>query len=319
MSDLSSASHSETDRSSDAGGFSGIECIAVVGAGTMGRGIAEVAVRAGKQVRLVDAEAEIARSAAEEIGRRLREDEDGEPAEDVGAGEAKPTSSGSTPDRLTVGTDLEATVRSADLVVEAVPERADLKGRILSEADAVAPEGALIASNTSSISITRLAGRTERPDRVLGLHFFNPVPAMEGVELVRGVRTSDRTLRVAEALVEELGKSPVRVNDSPGFVSNRVLMPMINEAIFSVMEGVAEPKDVDAIMKLGARHPMGPLELADLIGLDVCLEVMEVLHREIGEDKYRPCPLLRRMVDSGRLGRKTGRGFYTYSEDEGTS
>lgn len=263
----------------------------------MGRGIAQVAVRAGRSVHLVDAEASIVREARTEIAERLREREE---AADVPL------------DRLTVGTDPAEACAAADLVVEAVPEQFALKANVLRTADEAAPEGALLASNTSSISITRLAAETGRPERVLGMHFFNPVPVMEGVELVEGLATEEAAMRRAESLVEELGKRPVRVNDSPGFVSNRVLMPMINESIYCVMEGVAEPKEVDAVMELGTAHPMGPLALADLIGLDVCLDVMEVLHEELGEDKYRPCPLLRRMVDAGRLGRKTGEGFYEY-------
>jgi 3-hydroxybutyryl-CoA dehydrogenase len=180
--------------------------------------------------------------------------------------------------------------------------------------DAHAPGDAMLASNTSSISITWIAAQTERPEQVIGMHFFNPVPVMTLVEVVRGQRTSDETFDTVSGLAEDLGKNPVEVEDYPGFVSNRILMPMINEAIFCVMEGVAEPDDIDTVMKLGMNHPMGPLTLADFIGLDVCLHIMEVLHDELGDDKYRPCPLLRRMVTAGQLGRKTGEGFFPYNE-----
>jgi 3-hydroxybutyryl-CoA dehydrogenase len=200
----------------------------------------------------------------------------------------------------------------ADFVVEAVPEQRDLKIRVLKEVDPILGPGVILASNTSSISITELAAHTRRPDRFIGMHFMNPVPVMVLVEVIRGLATSDATFGATMALCEKLGKNPVAVNDSPGFVSNRVLMPMINEAAFAVMEGVATPEAVDAVMKLGMNHPMGPLELADLVGLDVCVDILDVLHKGLGDPKYRACPLLRRYVAAGWLGRKSGRGFYQY-------
>ncbi|MGD8601488.1 MAG: 3-hydroxyacyl-CoA dehydrogenase NAD-binding domain-containing protein, partial [Gemmatimonadota bacterium] len=217
-----------------------------------------------------------------------------------------------TLDRISTGTDLSAAVTEADLVIEAAPEKAELKYSIFETLDEAAPEATILASNTSSISITEIAARTRRPEQVIGMHFMNPVPVMQLVEVIRGLATSDETTRAVLDLAEALGKTPVEVNDSPGFVSNRVLLPMINEAIFALMEGVAEPEAIDTVMKLGMNHPMGPLTLADLIGLDTCLSILEVLHREIGDDRYRPCPLLRKYVAAGWLGRKTGRGFYTY-------
>ncbi len=200
----------------------------------------------------------------------------------------------------------------ADLVVEAVPEKAELKYDLFRRLDDDARDDAILASNTSSISITEIAARTGRPEQVIGMHFMNPVPVMQLVEVIRGLATSDETTEAIMGLSRELGKTPVEVNDFPGFVSNRVLMPMINEAVFALMEGVAEPEAIDTVMKLGMNHPLGPLALADLIGLDTCLNILEVLHRELGDDRYRPCPLLRKYVAAGWLGRKSGRGFHRY-------
>ncbi|MFW6348086.1 MAG: 3-hydroxyacyl-CoA dehydrogenase NAD-binding domain-containing protein, partial [Cyclonatronaceae bacterium] len=212
--------------------------------------------------------------------------------------------------RISTSTELEKSVSEADLVIEAVNENFELKRKIFSTLDEHAPERAILASNTSSISITKLSGVTRRPEQVIGMHFFNPVPVMKLAEIVRGLDTSDQVYDAIEALAKRMGKTPVPVNDSPGFVSNRVLMPMINEAIFCVYEGVAKPEDVDEVMKLGMAHPMGPLRLADFIGLDVCLDILHVLYEGFKDPKYRPCPLLVQMVDAGKLGDKTGGGFY---------
>jgi 3-hydroxybutyryl-CoA dehydrogenase len=215
--------------------------------------------------------------------------------------------------RITTSTSFDD-VKTADFVVEAATENPEIKFKIFRDLDRLALPGAILASNTSSISITTLAAQTKRPAQVIGMHFMNPVPLMTLVEVVRGIQTSDDTVKKTVDIVKGLGKTPVEVNDSPGFVSNRVLLPMINEAIFCVMEGVATPDAIDQVMKLGMNHPMGPLALADLIGLDTCLAILEVLHKGLGDDKYRPAPLLRRMVDAGRLGRKSGQGFYAYRD-----
>jgi 3-hydroxybutyryl-CoA dehydrogenase len=281
-----------------------LERIAVIGAGTMGNGIAHVAAQHGKQVVLVDVdEAQLERALATVAKNLDRQVKKGVLDEEAKA---------ATLARVETASDLDAAVAGVDLVVEAVPERAELKYQVVEAVDAAAGPAAIIATNTSSISITEIAARTGRPDRVIGMHFMNPVPVMQLVEVIRGLATSDETTRAVVTLAEELGKTPVEVNDYPGFVSNRVLLPMINEAIFALMEGVAEPDAIDTVMKLGMNHPMGPLELADLIGLDTCLSILEVLHRELGDDRYRPCPLLRKYVAAGWLGRKSGRGFHAY-------
>lgn len=280
-----------------------MERIAVIGAGTMGSGIAHVCALAGLRATLVDADPAALKRGTATIARNL----------DRQAGKGRITAADR--DRalaLIEPGDSLAAAASADLVIEAVPEVAELKGRIFAELDGVAPPHAILASNTSSISITAIAARTGRPEKVIGMHFMNPVPVMRLVEVIRGLGTDDATTRAVMELSRRLGKTPVEVRDFPGFVSNRVLMPMINEAIFALMEGVAEAESIDTVMTLGMNHPMGPLALADLIGLDTCLNILEVLHRELGDDRYRPCPLLRQYVAAGWLGRKTGRGFHTY-------
>ena len=281
-----------------------IQTVGVLGAGTMGNGIAHVFARSGFQVIVRDVEQRFLDRGLDTITKNLdREIKKGRVTE-----ADKPKILG----RLQLVTDPSA-LASPDFVVEAVSERLDLKLAVLKEADKLLRPHIILASNTSSISITQLAAATSRPDRFVGMHFMNPVPVMVLVEVIRGLQTSDATFVTTMALCEKLGKRPVAVNDSPGFVSNRVLMPMINEAAFCVMEGVATPEAVDAVMKMGMNHPMGPLELADLIGLDVCLDILEVLYAGFGDSKYRPCPLLRKMVAAGWLGRKSGRGFYTYA------
>lgn len=282
-----------------------IQNVAVIGAGTMGNGIAHVFAQNGHRVTIIDIEQARLDAARETISKNL--------GRQVKKDLLRQEDADATLDRIRLETDLASGARDAQLVVEAATENPEIKAQIFRQLDeATAPE-AILASNTSSISITRIAAETGRADRVIGMHFFNPVPVMKLVEVVRGLATSDETFEIVRAKAEALGKTPVEVNDFAGFVSNRVLMPMINEAIFCVMEGVAEPEAVDAVMKLGMNHPMGPLTLADFIGLDVCLSIMEVLHREIGDDKYRACPLLRKMVAAGRLGRKSGHGFYAYN------
>jgi 3-hydroxybutyryl-CoA dehydrogenase len=280
--------------------------VSVIGAGTMGNGIAHVFAQHGHEVTLVDVDRGRLDAALGTIAKNL----DRQVKKELLSEEEK----AATLARIAGGTDLAEGVGEADLVVEAATENPEVKAAIFREMDDHAPGEAILATNTSSISITRIAAETGRPRQVIGMHFFNPVPVMKLVEVVRGLETSDATFEAIRDLAESLGKTPVEVNDYPGFVSNRVLMPMINEAAYCVMEGVAEPEAIDTVMRLGMAHPMGPLTLADFIGLDVCLAIMEVLHRELGDSKYRPCPLLRKMVAAGRLGRKSGRGFYEYGQ-----
>ncbi len=280
--------------------------IGVVGAGTMGHGIAQVAAQAGFDVRLVDAAPAALAAGLERVGKSLEKL--------ASKGQLSTEQAAAARQRVVGETTLEA-LAGADLVVEAVVERLEVKTEVLAALDRLCRPEAVLASNTSSISITRLAAATARPTRVIGMHFMNPVPLMPLVEIVRGLATDQATYDAVEAMTRRMGKTPVEVRDAPGFVSNRVLMPMINEAVFCLHEGVAETRAIDAVMKLGMNHPMGPLALADLIGLDVCLDILRVLHQGLGEAKYRPCPLLVRMVDAGLLGRKTGRGFYDYGTE----
>jgi 3-hydroxybutyryl-CoA dehydrogenase len=278
--------------------------VSVVGAGTMGNGIAHVFAQRGWDVALVDVAAPALEKGMAAIRTNLERQ--------IKKGALTTEQRDAALSRIRTGTDLAA-VAGAELVVEAAFESEAVKYPLFEELDRLAPAGAILASNTSSISITALGARTRRPGAVIGMHFMNPVPVMALVEVIRGQATSDDTTRRVTAIACELGKTPVEVSDYPGFVSNRVLMPMINEAVYCLMEGVATAEAIDTVMKLGMNHPLGPLALADLIGLDVCLSILEVLHRGLGDDKYRPCPLLKRMVAAGHLGRKSGRGFYDYA------
>ncbi|MGH9482500.1 MAG: 3-hydroxybutyryl-CoA dehydrogenase, partial [Terriglobales bacterium] len=280
-----------------------IQKVAVIGGGTMGNGIAHVLAKFGLEVVLCEANGEALKRALLTIEKNL--------AREVAKGKLDEGSARLAVERITGAVELGA-ARGAQLAIEAVPERRELKLPLLRQLDQLLAPEALIASNTSSISITELAAATARPGHFVGMHFMNPVPMMKLVEVIRGLQTSDATVAAVRALALRLEKTPVEVRDYPGFISNRVLLPMINEAIYCVMEGVAKPEAIDEIMKLGMAHPMGPLTLADFIGLDVCLSIMEVLHQGLGDAKYRPCPLLRNMVAAGWLGRKTGRGFYQY-------
>jgi len=280
-----------------------IKSIGVVGAGTMGSGIAQVSARAGLSVVMQDVTDEFLSRGLLTIDKSLQRDVD---KQRLGLDEKQQIVSMIKPTR-----DL-ADLRDVDFVVEAVTEDLTVKLDLFRRLDQTVRPNVILSSNTSSISITRLAATTSRPDRFIGMHFMNPVPVMKLVEIIRGVATSDETYEVTRCLAEAMGKTPVEVNDSPGFISNRVLMPMINEAAFALYEGVASPEAIDQIMRLGMNHPMGPLQLADFIGLDVCLAIMNVLYDGFDDSKYRPCPLLKKYVDAGWLGRKTGRGFYQY-------
>ena len=280
-----------------------IQTIAIIGAGTMGNGIAHTAARSGFKVILHDIAESFLDRAVSTIAKNLERE--------VAKGRITANDKNAVLSRISAVTQNSA-LSEADFVIEAVIEDIETKLRVFEGMDRIARPDVILASNTSSISITKIASKTKRPDKVIGMHFMNPVPVMSLVEVVRGFATSDETYRMTKELAESLGKTAVEVNDYPGFVSNRVLMPMINEAVYCVMEGVGTAEAIDSVMKLGMNHPMGPLALADLIGLDVCLDIMEVLHSGLGDSKYRPCPLLRKIVDAGHLGRKSGRGFYKY-------
>ena len=273
------------------------EHVHVIGAGQMGGGIAQVVAASGRRVTLSDAVPGVTDRALESIRRSL---------------EKLAEKGGADPDEVLARIDPVDDLRPADLLVEAAIEDVDVKEEIFRRADEAFPPPAVLASNTSSISITRLAAATKRPEQVIGMHFFNPVPVLKLVEVIRGLQTSDETAAAVVALAEDLGKVPAEARDFPGFVSNRILMPFVNEAAYALMEGVAEPEAIDTIAKLGFAHPLGPLALADLIGLDTCVAIMDVLHEGLGHAKYAPCPLLRQYVAAGRLGRKSGRGFYEY-------
>ncbi|MEN9508312.1 MAG: hypothetical protein RLZZ621_875, partial [Gemmatimonadota bacterium] len=282
---------------------SAIARAAVVGAGQMGNGIAHVFATSGHTVTMIDVNADALQRGRDTIAKNLDRQ--------VKKGALEQAAADAALGRIATATSLDA-VADAQIVVEAATERTDLKFRIFEDLDRLAPAGAILATNTSSISITEIAARTKRPEDVIGMHFMNPVPVMQLVEVIRGLATSDATTQSVMALATAMGKTPVEVNDFPGFVANRILMPMINEAIYCVMEGVGTPEAIDTVMKLGMNHPMGPLTLADFIGLDTCLAILEVLHNGLGDPKYRPCPLLRKYVAAGWLGRKSGRGFYQY-------
>jgi 3-hydroxybutyryl-CoA dehydrogenase len=285
------------------GSVTAIKTIGVIGSGTMGNGIAHVCARSGYDVIMVDSSRQALDRGLETISRNLDRE--------VAKNKLSMSDKSAAFSRILPTTGIED-LKKADFIIEAIIENLEAKLQVLKAAESIVGPAVILASNTSSISITRMASGTQRADRVIGMHFMNPVPLMTLVEVVRGQATSNETCQKTIELVKSLGKTPVEVNDYPGFVSNRVLMPMINEAVYCVMEGVGSAEAVDSIMKLGMNHPLGPLALADLIGLDVCLNILEVLQSGLGDPKYRPCPLLRRMVDAGQLGRKSGQGFYQY-------
>ncbi|HHV78881.1 MAG TPA: 3-hydroxybutyryl-CoA dehydrogenase [Firmicutes bacterium] len=280
-----------------------MEKVMVVGAGTMGSGIAQVVAEAGYPVVLADIEECLVVRGLARVKSNIEKK--------VSKGKLKPEEMHTILDRIQITEDV-AVGKDCSLVIEAITEDLKAKEELFRKLDSICDASTIFASNTSTLSITKMASATKRPDKFIGLHFFNPAPVMALVEITKGMLTSDETLEVAKAFALSVGKSPVLVNEAPGFIVNRILLPMINEACYELMEGVASAEDIDAAMKLGANHPIGPLALADLIGLDVCVYIMEILHSELGEDKYRPCPLLRKMVRAGKLGRKTGEGFFKY-------